>query len=93
MRSVLDVEAVRAQTAELLAVCDQLAALQTELTTRLGEWLDTGWWELDGARSAEEWLALFARIDAKDARRAVTRSRLLAELPAFAAALESGSIT
>ncbi|MEM9037443.1 MAG: DUF222 domain-containing protein [Actinomycetota bacterium] len=93
MRSVLDVEAVRAQTAELLAVCDQLAALQTELTTRLGEWLDTGWWELDGARSAEEWLALFARLDAKDARRAVTRSRLLAELPAFAAALESGSIT
>lgn len=92
MRSVLDVEAVRSQTAELLAVCDQLASLQAELTSRLGDWLDTGWWELDGARSADEWLALFARLDRKDARRAVARSRLLGELPVFASALGAGSI-
>ena len=91
--SVVDVMAARASTGRVVELCDQLQSLQAELTAELGGWLDTGWWAFDGARSAEEWLGLFGRLHAGDARRVVRRSRLCHQLPAFGAAFTAGELT
>ena len=90
---VVDVVATRAQTARIIELCDQLQGLQAELTSELGDWLGTSWWSFDGARSPEEWLRLFGRLDVGDARRVVQRSRLCGQLPGFADAFAAGEIT
>ncbi|MEO1060760.1 MAG: DUF222 domain-containing protein [Actinomycetota bacterium] len=90
---VVDVVAARATTGRVVELCDRLQELQAELTGAVGEWLETSWWAFDGARSAEEWLGLFGRLDATDARRLVERSKLCAQLARFAEAFTAGEIT
>ncbi|MEO1063418.1 MAG: DUF222 domain-containing protein [Actinomycetota bacterium] len=90
---VVDVVAARATTGRVVELCDRLQELQAELTGAVAEWLDTSWWAFDGARSPEEWLGLFGRLDGGDARRLVRRSKLCEQLAGFADAFRAGEIT
>ncbi|MEM9609270.1 MAG: DUF222 domain-containing protein [Actinomycetota bacterium] len=92
MAAVVDVEAVRAETCDLLAACDTLRAAQADVAARLESWLGTEWWHFDGSRSAEEWLGLFAQLDGAEARRLTERARVCGLLPAFAVAYRAGEI-
>ncbi|MEM9609964.1 MAG: DUF222 domain-containing protein, partial [Actinomycetota bacterium] len=92
MRSVLDVEAVRAETRDLLAACDTLRSAQADVAARLESWLGTEWWRFDGSRSAEDWLGLFAQLDGAEARRLTERARVCGLLPEFARAYRAGEI-
>ena len=92
-QSIVDVVAVREQTAELVALCDRMQSLQVELTAVLGSWLASGWWAVDGARSPEEWLGLFGRLGSGDARSLVARARWCEQLPGFGAAFAAGEVT
>ncbi|MEM9036222.1 MAG: DUF222 domain-containing protein [Actinomycetota bacterium] len=92
MATVVDVEAVRAETRDLLAACDRLRATQADVAARLESWLGTEWWRFDGSRSAEDWLGLFAQLDGAEARRLTERARVCGLLPEFARAYRAGEI-
>jgi hypothetical protein len=72
-------------------VC-QHSRLESVVSTALGAHDTSGEWALEGARSAQAWLARSCRLPKAVARRMVRRSRHLGHLPVVAGAFEEGEI-
>jgi hypothetical protein len=72
-------------------VC-QHSRLESVVSTALGAHDTSGEWALEGARSAQAWLARSCRLPKAVARRMVRRSRHLRHLPVAAGAFEEGEI-
>jgi len=73
-------------------VC-QHSRLESVVSTAVGAYDTSGEWALDGARTAQAWLARSCRLPKAVARRMVRRSRHLHNLPVVAGAFEEGEIT
>ncbi|RZS90810.1 uncharacterized protein DUF222 [Motilibacter rhizosphaerae] len=70
-----------------------IARLQAEFLADLAEFDAASEFVVDNQVTAQAWLRHHARMDALDARRAVTAARALRDLPRTADALRSGSIS
>ncbi|RZS87266.1 uncharacterized protein DUF222 [Motilibacter rhizosphaerae] len=86
----------RSGTARGIALLEKHAAiarLQAEFLTELAEFDTAGEFVADNQVTAQAWLRHHARMDALDARRAVTAARALRDLPQTAAALAAGTVS
>jgi hypothetical protein len=72
-------------------VC-QHSRLESVVSTAVGAYDTSGEWALDGARSAQAWLARSCRLPKALARRMVRRARQLRHLRVVAGAFEEGEI-
>ncbi|WP_165400228.1 HNH endonuclease signature motif containing protein [Motilibacter rhizosphaerae] len=70
-----------------------IARLQAEFLTDLAEFDAAGEFVIDNQVTAQAWLRHHTRMDALDARRAVTAARALRDLPQTAHALVAGEIS
>ena len=75
------------------ALVGQHSRLESVVSTAVGAYDASGEWALDGARTAQAWLARSCRLPKAVARRMVRRSRHLRHLPVVAGAFEEGEIT
>ncbi len=103
----MDLSGLRAELNNLLAEGsfafgdgEALLELRTELNRfeaiyiqGVGEFDTAGNWADDGATSAAAWIATKANVPAALARREVTRSRKLRQLPMVSEAWSAGDIT
>ena len=85
------VEAHCDSTSIQVLVC-QHSRLESVVSTAVGAYDTSGEWALDGARSAQAWLARSCRLPKALARRMVRRARQLRHLRVVAGAFEEGEI-
>ena len=72
-------------------VC-QHSRLESVVSSAVGAYDTSGDWAIDGARTAQAWLARSCRLPKATARRLVRRGRQLRHLPVVAQAFEDGAI-
>ena len=70
----------------------QHSRLESVVSSAVGAYDTSGDWAIDGARTAQAWLARSCRLPKATARRLVRRGRQLRHLPVVAQAFEDGAI-
>jgi hypothetical protein len=79
-------------SASIEALVCQHSRLESVLSSAVGAYDTSGEWALEGARTAQAWLARSCRLPKAAARRLVRRSRQLRHLRVVAGAFEEGQI-